>query len=203
MSIKLEDCLEQNERIHYYRGVIHNSQNIIDILEDIDILLDESDLLKWKWSSTKPHLEKDEPSTFNTYEFNEEKTLSKELHESEQISFIQSYLYETIDNVTKHYCDTHGFNVSNMTDLKVNKSYPGKHLGPHADSHGTDSSAKISLVVFFNENFEGGEMLFRKQKVLIKPQIGSILVYPSTDPFYHQPNLIKSGVKYTGTGFWF
>jgi len=204
MSIDIVKNLKQNERIHYYRNVIENVQELIDTIEDTDnILKDEKVLSKWKMSSTKPHKNDEEPYKFHTYEFNEEKTLTQEVSDIDYVLNVQKSIYDPIKTVSTHYAETHNFTISTLSNLKINKSYPGKHLGPHADSHGNDNSAKISIVVFLNDNFDGGEMLFRKQKVMVKPVSGSILIYPSVDPFYHQPNLIKSGIKYTVTGFWF
>lgn len=201
-TINIKDCLVQNERIHYYKNVINDSQEIIETIEELNLI--ENEIIdKWSWSSTLGHDSSKEPHTYPTYEFGEEKVIKNKESNNKEINNIKDKLYNTVLELSKHYADTHNFSISNMTDLLITKCYPGKHTGPHVDSHGTEDSAKISVILFLNDNFEGGEMLFRKQKILIKPVSGSILIYPSTEPFYHQPNLIRSGIKYIVTGYWF
>jgi hypothetical protein len=200
--IDIKDCLVQNERIHYYKNIINDSQKIIDIIEDNNSI--ENDVVtKWSWSSTLGHDLTQEPNTYPTYEFSEEKTIKNINSDNKEINYVKNKLYDLILKSSEHYSNTHNVSINNLKDLLISKCYPGKHTGPHVDSHGLKDSAKFSVVVFLNDNFEGGEMLFRKQKVLIKPLSGSILIYPSTEPFYHQPNLIRSGIKYVVTGYWF
>jgi hypothetical protein len=177
--------LYQNERIHYYKNAIKNPEELVEHIEN------SNDLEKWKWSSTTVHDMDQEPNTYQTYEFSEEKLLSSNILKDEVIE------------LSKHYADIHGFELRDLTDVLISKCYPGKHTGPHVDSHGSEDSVKVSVLVFLNDNYEGGEMLFRKQKELIKPSAGGVLIYPSTEPFYHQPNLIRSGIKYVATCFWY
>jgi hypothetical protein len=37
---------------------------------------------------------------------------------------------------------------------------------------------------------------------MIKPEAGSIIVFPSADPYLHESKEITSGIKYMSPGFW-
>jgi hypothetical protein len=187
--------LSQYERIHQYKDILKNSKEIIELLDNDDSKIFDS---KWKWYSTKPILEEIEPYKIHTYEFTQYKKFNKDG---------ESSLYREIDTliniVTQDYSKTHNIPVKEKKELIFHKSYPGKHMGPHVDSHGKKDSPKLSVILEFNDDIKGGEVLFRKQKVMIKPSVGSIIIYPSVEPFYHQPNLIKHGIKYTAHTYWY
>jgi hypothetical protein len=37
---------------------------------------------------------------------------------------------------------------------------------------------------------------------MIKPEAGSVIVFPSVEPFYHQSMPLKTGTKYMVPAFW-
>jgi len=69
--------------------------------------------------------------------------------------------------------------------------------------------------MYFNDDYEGGEISFTvmddsKQRpssdlndpnidFWVKPKAGSVLVFPSQAPYYHQAHEVKSGYKYMST----
>ena len=79
---------------------------------------------------------------------------------------------------------------------------------PHADKEWNDGSPgeqnyyDIGSVVYLNDDYTGGELEFPNQNVKIKPEAGSIIVFPSSVPYLHQSNEILSGEKYMCPGFW-
>lgn len=61
----------------------------------------------------------------------------------------------------------------------------------HSDSHGRI----ISVVVYLNHNFEGGDTLVMEQK--FKPVTGKALIFPSNWCFTHCSTPVTKGVKYS------
>jgi predicted 2-oxoglutarate/Fe(II)-dependent dioxygenase YbiX len=60
----------------------------------------------------------------------------------------------------------------------------------------------MSAVIYLNDDYEGGELRFPEQDVMIKPEAGSVIVFPSVEPFYHQSMPLKTGTKYMVPAFW-
>jgi len=61
----------------------------------------------------------------------------------------------------------------------------------------------VSIVGYLNEGFEGGETYFDRQDIKVKPQQGSVLVFPSYWTHPHQSLPIRNGVKYAFTTWLF
>jgi len=56
----------------------------------------------------------------------------------------------------------------------------GQYYNPHADFHWLDkySANKLTLIVFLNDDYEGGEFHFFDGKV-IEPKVGKLIVHPT------------------------
>lgn len=86
--------------------------------------------------------------------------------------------------------------------------HPGGHYRPHIDGEtlfndgsGVLSWKKnvdrdLSLVVYLNGDFEGGEIVFPKQGITVKPRAGMLIAFPSDHHFLHGVNPVTKGVRY-------
>lgn len=84
----------------------------------------------------------------------------------------------------------------------------GGHYRPHIDAEAlfNDGSGvlswkknvarDISIVVYLNGDFEGGEIVFPKQAISVKPREGLMLAFPSNHHFLHGVNPVTKGVRY-------
>jgi predicted 2-oxoglutarate/Fe(II)-dependent dioxygenase YbiX len=75
----------------------------------------------------------------------------------------------------------------------------------HADSQNMDVESKtwkkvidrdLSLLIYLNEDFEGGELSFTKLNYQIRPRAGATAIFPSDHRFLHQAEIVKTGVRY-------
>ncbi len=73
---------------------------------------------------------------------------------------------------------------------------PGQHFQEHAD-HGYSYNCVVSLVGYPNDNYEGGELEFRLQKLKVKPRAGDLFVFPSNFIYPHKSLPVISGTKYS------
>jgi hypothetical protein len=87
----------------------------------------------------------------------------------------------------------------------INRYDNDKYMGPHVDSidRTIEKSPTISIVVYLNDDYEGGEISFPNQDITLKPKAGSIIVFPSYDPYIHDPKPTTSGDKYMSPVFCF
>ena len=61
---------------------------------------------------------------------------------------------------------------------------------------------KLSIVIYLNDDYEGGEIYFRNLNLTIKPRANSLVMFPSTEEFIHEAKPVLSGTKYAITSFW-
>jgi hypothetical protein len=160
------------DKISYYKEYITNPDKIMKKINK------KGD---WKFYSIKELDRK--PFETSSYEFSEYKIIELEDVGKELLDCIRDY--ENKNNIK----------INSFTDLIAIKSYPGKLLGPHVDSVDYETDPDLTIIVDINDNFEGGEIYFNKHDFLLKPYAGSVLIYPSKDPYYHSPNLIHFGNK--------
>jgi 2OG-Fe(II) oxygenase superfamily len=60
----------------------------------------------------------------------------------------------------------------------------------------------VSAIYYINDEFEGGEIVFELQQLVVKPGRGLLLAFPSGADHVHEILPVRSGVRYT-TPIWF
>lgn len=81
---------------------------------------------------------------------------------------------------------------------KIQQYSTNAYMGPHVDSvdKTASKSPTISIVIYLNDDYEGGNICFPEQGLDIKPEAGSMIVFPSYPPYYHDPKPVTKGTKY-------
>ena len=69
-------------------------------------------------------------------------------------------------------------------------------MGPHFDGQDGHTDLAFSMITYLNDDYEGGEIHFKNQNVTIKPSAGSLIMFPSQEPFIHEVLPIKKGIRY-------
>jgi hypothetical protein len=72
----------------------------------------------------------------------------------------------------------------------------GTHFKIHAD-HGPTYVTTISIVVYLNDDYEGGSLWFPRFSLDVKPRAGDVIVFPSTYIYEHASQDMISGTKYS------
>ena len=188
--------LEKFDKIFYYKKALIDPQSIIDLIEISDqSLTDETSIPKWQeWIASG-----DIP-----YSFGYQKIFhpSVEFDINTNIQLINSTLRNAIINVSNDYAKINSINIGELMPLSVSKYSTSKSMGPHVDDYEDGEDPNISVVLYLNDNYIGGELHFPEQNITIKPQAGSIVVFPSVAPYYHESLPVESGIKYMSPGFW-
>jgi predicted 2-oxoglutarate/Fe(II)-dependent dioxygenase YbiX len=89
--------------------------------------------------------------------------------------------------------------VSKNVDLRVYAT--GENLGVHEDTNHGEPATTHSLVIYLNDDYEGGEINFPNIGLKIKPQAGSIVAFPATTP--HESMKVTKGEKWHSPYFWY
>ena len=86
-------------------------------------------------------------------------------------------------------------------------SHGGWAFYPHADAYditNTDGNIPIwAYVLYLNEDYQGGEIVYTVKNITIKPKAGTILVHSSLEDCTHGVKEILSGERFVIAGFVF
>lgn len=191
------DIIYLHEKIWYYPVLIQNTSDLLSMLENTNELADNNSVIgPWKdW-----FIEEDGKK----YQFGQQKTCNiKKLDGANPILkniffTINNLLYDKGSEYLKY------FNIKDWetSEISISKYFTGKQMGPHTDSYKDQDNSLITVILYLNDNYEGGDLFFPEQNLIIKPQSGSIIVFPSTFPFVHESKKIINGHKYIASMFW-
>lgn len=84
---------------------------------------------------------------------------------------------------------------------------PGYELLPHADSENPNGAPHpypwrdLAVVLYLNDNYEGGEIYFPNLDIEIKPTPGMLVVFPGTLFFLHGVRKVTAGMRHTIASF--
>lgn len=226
--IHLEEKLHEN--VYLYSDVLDDPARLLSLIEELDE--DESVqsvIPEWGfWFSNS----KDGHSFGSKKDFNLDALNDLESDRKEDVMWVVQQIRSAIKNISEAFYRDHGEegepNISPFAGIM--KYRPGCAMGAHFDAQAGDESLKWSIVVYVNDDYEGGELSFiirpydlRNPKnghlrpaddvndpsnaelvdFTIKPKAGQALIFPSTHPYKHQVHLMKSGDKYMFPGFIF
>jgi Rps23 Pro-64 3,4-dihydroxylase Tpa1-like proline 4-hydroxylase len=184
------------DKIHYYEGIIDKPYALIKDIEESDKFLNNStSITKWKkWNASD-----------NSYDFGYQKMINPSIIDetNKVLIYINKQVRDAILNSSKDYAKEHNIHLGYLTPISISKYSTGKQMGPHIDSYEDQRSPVLSVVLYLNDNYDGGELYFKNQNVTIKPSAGSIVIFPSVEPYYHESREIQRGTKYMSPGFWY
>ncbi len=102
--------------------------------------------------------------------------------------------------------DYYGIRFRHNEACSILKYEPGQYYLRHIDnmllSGRLEEAQKgvptrdIGILGYLNQAFEGGETYFDRQDLKVKPQVGSVIVFPAGYTHPHQSLPVVSGVKY-------
>ena len=109
------------------------------------------------------------------------------------------------DSLTQRVADF--FNVPNLMcvePLPLMKYAPGDYFDWHTDlTSGFDTQRTATMIMYLNDDFEGGFTCFQHLDLRIRPKRGSALVYYYTpaEPLIHRGEAVISGTKFILNAF--
>jgi len=183
--------------INVYSGAISekDSKKYIDILES---KLNDQTQYKWNGAKVTTSIEVDTLAR-NAQDFKiSSKNLGPRTEENSELYNIHEELFQSVKQCVDDYGQYWGVGINYYEAFNfVKYEGAGTHFRIHAD-HGPTYVCTISIVVYLNDDFEGGEIWFpRMDNLTIKPKAGDIIVFPSTYIYEHASKEMISGTKYS------
>jgi hypothetical protein len=214
-----------HEKVYYYEDAIENFQEVMDTISELTKInaLEGGELWgKWTASDDKEFIY-GETQTFDLAQINQ----MSEPYRS-KMEYVYINIMKALYAVSKDYAESVGdsddprlFPVFN-----IKKYNTGASMGAHYDQLDGDKTLRYSLVMYLNDVPEGGEISFKlsdyedhhqvvspdldyevavKNNEIdfgVKPSAGSVIIFPSSAPYYHIAHTVKSGVKYMIPSHW-
>lgn len=227
--MKLEKILHEN--IYYYTDVLEDPKKFLSLILEMDGDPDiEPVIPSWqKWLS----------NSNDGYSFGGKKDMQpNNLHllsgeKKEKAEYVINEILGSIKKVAESFVKDRGLDIEkpNISPFAgIMKYIPGLEMGAHFDAQAGDESLWWSIIVYVNDDYDGGELSWilhdkdlrdpqyahlkpssdihdpRNKDLVdfwIKPVAGSALIFPSTFPYRHQVHVMKTGDKYMFPGFIF
>ena len=112
--------------------------------------------------------------------------------------------------ITTHIEPETGLEIEWFEQPQVLKYRPGGFYAQHADSENYDAlenhwvrvaDRDISVLLYLNDEFEGGEIVFDKFHYRLKPSAGMLVFFPSDHRYAHTAQAVHSGTRYAIVSF--
>jgi hypothetical protein len=86
--------------------------------------------------------------------------------------------------------------INNITEYRT-----GSSLNEHADKI-CESWRDVSNILYYNDDYTGGEIFFSQYDLEFKPKAGSLLIFPAGGNYAHGVKPVSFGNRYVTTTFW-
>lgn len=211
-----------NEKVYYYEDGVKNFDLLMKTIDELDTLNNNQPWENWTASNDKEFI------YGQTKAFDKSQIEKLEEPYRAKMLFIFDTIMESFYDVSKDYALSIGDNdeprLFPVFNIKKYKS--GIGMGAHFDQLDGDQTLRYSLVMYLNDDFEGGEISFTLSEYTdigkipspdldydialskneidfgLKPKAGSIIIFPSSAPYHHTAHLVKTGFKYMVPSHW-
>jgi hypothetical protein len=154
---------------------------------------------QFKWSEAKVvSSEETDFSARNAKDFKfSSKGLGPRSEENSDLYDMHETIFQAVRTCVDDYGRLWGVGIQSYEAFNfVKYEGSGTHFKIHAD-HGPTYVTTVSIVVYLNDDYEGGDIWFpRMDNLSIKPKTGDIVVFPSTYIYEHASQDMISGTKY-------
>lgn len=188
----------------YYKNIIEDPAQLIKDIESLDEKIN-NDIASSKNTIAKPWIAWTYGSGANKLMFCWQKFIPQveHIHPNdkylEEQTNISSQLFGALDKTLKHYTtELYPFAEKNIKSreqtMHLLKYDESGHLPAHQDQG--VSSRVLSVLLYLNDDYEGGEIEFRHSKLKFKPEAGSVLFFPSNFLYVHEVYPVTKGPRY-------
>lgn len=188
------------EKVLHFPLALPNPAALIHLLEN-ETSVAAGEWLPWHANGDPADTQYGELKKFTESRIDSE---SSELVKVQGKEFIENF-YKTVNECIRNYYNYLGLDENTPITyfqspqnprpdhIAIKKYFIGEGLGPHPDWEKEDPVA-FTASMYFNDDYEGGDLGFPDLGVSVKPTPGSVIVFPSS--YLHQSTLMVRGTKY-------
>lgn len=123
--------------------------------------------------------------------------ITKAARSNEVFRKINNRCYELIYSAVQNYKGMFKIeaDIKDVEPYGLLKYSSGEEYKFHYDGD-TESKRSISVLIYLNDDYVGGEIEFPNFKVKIKPKSGTLILFPSNYAYGHIAHPVESGTKY-------
>lgn len=182
--------------LNVYENAI-SKQDVEWIINSLEKTISNGSLYSWNeaqvTNSDKPIKAARDCSDFKF----SDKTLGPITEENKILFDIYNKVYEVVKKCADDYAQYWGINIAYYESFNfVKYEGEGQQFKIHAD-HGPHYNTTVSIVVYLNDDYEGGEIYFpRLDELTYAPNIGDIAIFPSNYIYEHASLPMRAGTKY-------
>lgn len=168
-------------------------------IKKIERLVSEKQL-SWKEHTQKVIKEDINRKSMSTMYINNVRRWKKDFSDPTSEDILHEELFSKFDKdfkaVVDEYVVKYKVPCTQKEDYEILKYGAGNFFIDHVDD-GLFMTRKVSMVYYFNDDYEGGEMYFPRFDLTIKPKEGQLLLFPAAYIYNHNVNEIISGTRYS------
>lgn len=211
-----------HKMVYYYEDGVKNLDQLMKTIDELDELNNYQVWETWTASNSKTFIY-GQTKAFDKNQINQ----MEEPYKS-KMSYIYNTITESFYNVSKDFATSIGDTDEPrlFPTFNIKKYNAGVGMGAHFDQLDGDKTLRYSLVMYLNDDFEGGEISFKFSDYEdigsfpspnldydialanneidfgLKPKAGSIIIFPSSAPYHHIAHIVKTKFKYMVPGHW-
>jgi Rps23 Pro-64 3,4-dihydroxylase Tpa1-like proline 4-hydroxylase len=123
----------------------------------------------------------------------------RDAHSTTLCNILKDFVDKEVYPVLVEYSKNHDISFLE-TEYQLVRYKDGQFFKEHTDAT-EEFPRKISMLFYLNDDYHGGEIVFTKFSMSIKPDKDTLLIFPSSEDFSHSSEPIQSGTKYVIVGF--
>lgn len=132
--------------------------------------------------------------------------VSQKDHEGNPLTYMHQFngvkdITNIIGKCRDQICELYGIEKERIRakepHLSVVKWTEGTYLKLHVDDLGYVTDNHLPVLIYLNNDYEGGEIKFEMHNLSIKPNVGDFIVFPGNLHYPHEVTKVLSGTRYT------
>lgn len=132
--------------------------------------------------------------------------VSQKDHNLNPLTYMHKYngipdIHGIVERCKEEISKTYGIEkekvIVKQDSLSVVRWTEGTYLNLHVDDLGYVTDNHLPVVIYLNNDYEGGEIKFETHGLSFKPNAGDFIVFPGNMHYPHEVTKILSGTRYT------
>jgi predicted 2-oxoglutarate/Fe(II)-dependent dioxygenase YbiX len=193
-SFPISPTLVTGGAIAVYENIWENHKETIDSIKNITSETDSK--IKFVPSQTNADIST-KNSLHQSIRTSDSLNLTHAAKVNNEMRKINNACYELISSALQNYREKFKIEhkILDAETYGILKYSKGNQYKQHYDG-GTDSSRSVSVLIYLNDDYEGGEIEFINFNEKIKPKAGTMILFPSNYAYLHAAHPVTSGEKY-------